>query len=69
MKTERAILSGILVWAMVFSLFIASSHVSIIEDSEIQQNLVVSIFLIPLTTLGAAIYYKKGEKTNGLNKY
>ena len=66
MKLLRAILSGVLVWILIFSVFTAISFIPGIKDSPIQQGLVIGLLLIPFASFGAAIYYKSGDKTNGL---
>lgn len=66
MKTKRAVLCGALVWLMIFSLFTVLSFIPGIKDSETQQGIVIGIFIIPSASLGAAIYYKGGDRTNGL---
>ena len=67
MKTLRAITAGALVWAMVFALFTVMSFIPVIKDSELQQNMMVYIFLIPFAAIGSVMYYKKGLKTtNGI---
>lgn len=66
MKIVRAILSGSIVWAMVFSLFTLLSFVPTAKDSQVLQSIIVGLSLIPFAYWGAKIYYKKGSTTNGL---
>jgi hypothetical protein len=66
MKVVRAILSGSLAWLLVLSTFTAMSFIPGMKDSELQQGWVIGFFIIPFASLGAAIYYKNGDKTNGL---
>lgn len=66
MKIIRAILSGSIVWILVFSLFTLLSFVPIAKDSQVLQSIIVALFIIPFAYWGAKIYYKKGSTTNGL---
>ncbi len=65
MKITRAILSGGVAWMCVFTTFIILSFIPGIKDSEVQQGFVIGILLIPFASIGAALYYKKGDNTNG----
>lgn len=65
MKISRTILAGIIVWSLIFFTFIVMSVVPVIKDSEIQQNLILYVLLIPFAFLGAKFYYKIEQKTNG----
>ncbi len=62
----KAILVGAFVWLFVFSAFTALSYIPGIRDSEVQQGLIVAVFLIPFAYLGASIFYKNGVEANGL---
>ncbi len=66
MKIIRAIVSGIIIWVLIFTVFTAMSFIPVVKDSELQQNMLLWIILIPITLLGVKFYYKKGFKTNGL---
>jgi len=66
MKIIRAIVSGIIIWVLIFAVFTVMSFIPVIKDSELQQNMLLWIILIPITLLGVKFYYKKGFKTNGL---
>ena len=66
MKPFRAILSGSLVWILVLSVFLVFGFIPALKDSQIQQGLIIGILIIPFATLGATVYYKKGDQTNGL---
>lgn len=61
----RAILSGAMVWSMVFSLFIILSIVPVIKDSNHYQGIIIALLIIPFALLGALFYYKKGATSNG----
>lgn len=66
MKVSRAILSGIIIWVLIFVSFTVMSFIPVIKDSELQQNLILYIILLPIVIIGAKFYYKKGSKANGL---
>ncbi len=65
MKITRAILVGSLVWMFVLTTFTILSFIPGIKDSEIQQGFIIGVLLIPLASIGAALYYRKGDNTNG----
>ena len=65
MKITRAITSGIIIWVLVFITFAIMSFIPVIKNSELQQNLILYILLIPIVTFGAKHYYKKDKFTNG----
>jgi len=65
MKTIRTILTGTLVWFLIFSVFTVMSFIPGIKELEILQGFIIAAFIIPFASMGAAIYYKKGDKTNG----
>jgi hypothetical protein len=65
MKTTRAILSGALIWVLVFSLFAVLTFLPVTKDSEFLQGLISILLLIPFALLGAAFYWKKGDTSQG----
>jgi len=66
MKIIRAIASGIIIWVSIFAVFTVMSFIPVVKDSELQQNMLLWIVLIPITFFGVKFYYKNGFKTNGL---
>ena len=66
MNAKRAITSGILIWILIFINFTIFSFIPVIKNSELQQNLILYVLLIPIVIVGMKYYYKKGNKTNGL---
>lgn len=62
----RSILSGAIVWSMIFTLFIVLSMIPVVKDSKSYQIIIVSIMLIFFALLGATFYYKKGAIGHGL---
>jgi hypothetical protein len=66
MKIVRAIVSGIIIWVSIFIVFTIMSFIPVIKDSEIQQNMLLWVVLIPIVLFGVSFYYKKEMYTNGL---
>ncbi|MGL1887595.1 MAG: DUF5367 domain-containing protein [Reichenbachiella sp.] len=66
MKITRAILTGSLMWVMVFTIFALLGTIPTFHDSPVYLGLSVAIFLIPISIFGANIYYKKSPPTHGL---
>lgn len=65
MNIKRAMLSAIIVWTSGVSAFVGSYLINWMENPELQANLVLTIALIPSAILGAFLFYKKRENTNG----
>lgn len=65
MNIKRAMLSAIIVWTLGVSAFVGSYLVNWMENPEQQANLVLTVALIPSAILGAFLYYRKRENTNG----
>jgi hypothetical protein len=66
MKTGRAILSGILIWILVVILFGVLEIIPATKKSQLLQVVIVCVSIIPFAWLGAGIYYKNGDRSNGL---
>ena len=64
MKIVRAITSGMLVWALILSVFTVTSFISAITQTAMLQWLVVGAFIVPFAWTGAAIYYRKKAVAN-----
>ena len=62
----RSVLSGAMVWSMIFILFIALSMIPHVKDNQTHQIIIVGILLIPFSLLGATFYYKKGKMGHGI---
>jgi len=65
MKVARTITSGAMIWLLIFITFTIMSFIPVVKNSEIQQNLILYVVLIPIVIFGAKFYYKSGDKTNG----
>ncbi len=65
MKTLRAILSGVITWALIFVLWTVMIFTPVLKDLEILQYIIHYIVLIPIVILGASYYYKSKDKING----
>ena len=66
MKTGRAILSGVLIWFLTFSLFALLYIIPTTHDSTLLQGAIAGVLIIPFAWLGARTYYKIGARSNGL---
>lgn len=66
MKHLRAILIGAMVWALIFFSFALLGFVPTLKDSLNLQALVVGILIVPYAIFGASIFYKNGNKENGI---
>lgn len=66
MNVRRAILAGVIVWALVFVSFTLMSILPGVKDSTKYQSVVISVLMIPFAVWGARIYYKQGGSTNGM---
>ncbi len=66
MKVVRTIASGAMIWVFIFCTFTIMSFIPVVQKSEVQQNLILYVVLIPIVIFWAKFYYKKGDKTNGL---
>ena len=67
MKTGRAILSGALIWLLVLILFGVMDSVPATSQSQLLQGAIVCVLIIPFSLFGANIYYKTGDRSNGLS--
>ncbi len=65
MKTTRAILIGIGIWAAGVGAFTGSYFVPLLENPDQQANSVLFIVVMPLVWLGSHLYYKKDRSTHG----
>ncbi len=65
MKTTRAILIGIGIWAAGVSAFTLSYYVPILENPDQQANIVLFTVVMPLVWLGSHLYYKNDRSTHG----
>lgn len=65
MKILRAILSGVITWALIFVLWTIMIFIPVLKDIEILQYLIHYTVLIPIVILGASYYYKSMDKVNG----
>lgn len=66
MNKIRAISIGALVWVFIFISFTGLGYMPYVKDSLNLQALIVGVLIIPFALFGASIYYKNGNKDNGL---
>jgi hypothetical protein len=65
MKIARAIIIGVGIWGLGVGAFISSFFIPLMENSEQQANIVLSVAVMPLVWLGAKLYYKAERRTHG----
>jgi hypothetical protein len=65
MNKIRAILTGSLIWLLVFTTFWVLAYLPRLKDSLDLQASIVALLIIPFAILGASIYYKNGNKDHG----
>jgi uncharacterized protein DUF5367 len=66
MKITKAILSAVIIWTLIFLTFTIMSFIPVIKDSELQQNMLLWLVLVPITMFGVKFYYKRGGTENGI---
>jgi Family of unknown function (DUF5367) len=66
MKTQRAILLGIVIWTIAILFYSISYAIPILENQDTQANIVLFVVVMPLVWFGSYFYYKKDNKTHGL---
>ena len=66
MNTKRVLLVGAMLWAVAFTSFMILSMIPEMAESENLQALIVGIVLVPATTFGAALYFKRSKPLNGM---
>jgi hypothetical protein len=65
MNYLRAVLSGIILWICVAVTFLILEHTPIIKDSLNIQTVIICLFIIFYSAIGAAFYYKKAISISG----
>lgn len=65
MNYLRAVLSGIILWICVAVTFFILEHTPIIKDSINIQTVIICLFIVFYSTIGASFYYKKAVSTSG----
>ena len=66
MKTIRALIIGVGIWAAGVSVFTLSYLIPLLENAELQANLALMVSIPLLVWFGSKIYYKKDRHTHGL---
>jgi hypothetical protein len=66
MNLLRAIISGTMVWTMIFSSFIIAYYIPALKDSLTLQGLVIGVLILPFASLGSRFYFKKEKKSGAL---
>jgi hypothetical protein len=65
MKLFRTIGIGIIIWILGVSIYTISFYFPILEDSELQANIFLSLGILPIAWFGAKQYYRKKSTTKG----
>ena len=65
MKLPRAILTGTILWAIIFIEWSIIIFAPVLKDLGNSQWFIHYILLIPIVLLGASFYYKKAGLVNG----
>lgn len=65
MNYLRAVLSGIMLWICIAVTFYILEHTPIIKDSLNIQTVIICLFIIFYSAIGASFYYKKAISISG----
>jgi len=65
MKQFRIIAIGIIIWIIGVSIYTLSFYIPILEDSELQANIFLSLGILPVVWFGTRLYYRKKSTTKG----
>lgn len=68
MKLFHSILTGVLLWILIFALFTIMSFVPSLKKSETLQYMVLFVLLIPLVVASLKFYPSKNVMNNGILK-
>jgi len=66
MNILRALFTGIGIWTAGVGLFVLSYLIPIFENTDLQANLVLALWLPVFVWLGSYYYYKKNLTTHGI---
>ncbi|WP_242121578.1 DUF5367 family protein [Aestuariivivens sediminicola] len=65
MKLFRTIGIGIIIWILGVSIYTISFYIPILENSELQANIFLSLGILPVVWFGTKLYYRKKSATKG----
>ncbi|MFV1884940.1 MAG: DUF5367 family protein [Balneola sp.] len=65
MKQFRIITIATIIWIIGVSIYSISFYIPILEDSEFQSNILLSLGILPVVWFGAKQYYKANSDTIG----
>jgi len=65
LNIKHLIISSLTVYILGILAFVGSYFVPFMEDADFQANMVLMIVVIPAAFLGAHLYYRRGNATNG----
>lgn len=67
MKVSRAVLSGVMIWLQIFTLFTAISFIPVLKESSYIQSIVIFAIVIPIVISGVWFYYRKEKSAKALH--
>ncbi len=66
MNIFKAISVGAFIWMLGATIYSISFFIPILEDPELQANILLAIFLIPIAWYGAGYYFKSVSNSHGI---
>lgn len=66
MNKLRALFIGISIWVAGVGLFVLSYMIPLLENTDVQANLVLALWVPVFVWLGSHYYYKKASSTHGI---
>lgn len=66
MKAKRLIITGLMMWVLILTVFIVLLMLPITKDSPALQNTVLCVLVAPIALLGAKLYYQSNDQSSGI---
>lgn len=66
MKVKRLIITGLVMWVLILTVFIALLMLPITQGSPVLQNTVLFVLVAPIALLGAKLYYQSNDQSSGI---
>lgn len=66
MNVVRAVLAGAFVWLCVLITFAVLDTIAVVKGSPVILATIAILLMVPFAAFGVSIYYKRGNKANGL---
>ena len=67
MNVKRAIISGAMMWSVIFVAFVILNFIPAIRNSILMQGFIVGLLILPVATSGSSWYFKKEKSGKGIN--